>query len=149
MTCSLMPCLQGSFRFAQLWIRLLEKVHIKRCLLVDVSRERSGVSLAWRASDGFGKEVRLGSWEQEGTLYVALSQFSHLWDLEEQRGSWGEVLKSSYGEGGKPQKEDHFYRTPLDTINMLFCCCGASLSKEILHNVNLYQVRTFVADLSF
>ena len=38
----------------------MEKIPIKRCLLVDVSKERSGVSLAWSASDEFGKEVRLG-----------------------------------------------------------------------------------------
>ena len=32
----------------------------------------------------------------------------------------GRFSSRHMGKGGKPQREDHFYRTPLDAINMLF-----------------------------
>ena len=74
--------IKGSFTFTQLWVRLLGKVHFKRCLLVDWVR--------------MGSQFSLGVCGQEETMYNPLSQLSYLWDLHEQK-RWGRFYSHDMG----------------------------------------------------
>ena len=93
--------IMGSFRFAWLWVRLLEKVHFKKCLLVCWG---NGVELDWPK----GQVNSLATRFVWGTLTGGnfkwnLVTIVILCDLEERRRFWSHI-GGTCNKGG-----NHFY----------------------------------------
>ena len=127
LTFTLMLWLYSSFRFPYLYVRLLEKVHFKRCLLVCWE-----VSLAWGQAHSMAR-LAWGTWDKRKLCMVPYRSFNIDGIWEGKKGFKVIIWED------KPQRRDKFLWgkfSPLDTMLFVQKYRGSSIN-------SIYSLETY------